>query len=173
MKEIKLKGKSGLVAYVSDEDFELVSKFDWHPHRTSKKRASSKKAYSRTYNRGDRKYMHALIMEHLLGGIPPGWVADHIDENDTLNNTRENLRIIPKRINTLRNGPTGGRRFKGVCEVKGRFRAAITVHGKQMHLGIFDTEEEAARVRDVASLKYHGSEAWLNFSPSIVPEIDE
>lgn len=35
--------------------------------------------------------------------------------------------------------------------------------GKQIHLGLFDNAESAARCRDAAALKHFGDDAFLNF----------
>lgn len=55
--------------------------------------------------------------------------------------------------------------FKGVSFHKStqKFRAYFSVAGKQQYLGLFDTAEEAARVRDYAVLKHCPLGAFLNF----------
>lgn len=59
----------------------------------------------------------------------------------------------------------GTSKYKGVTwlpRIK-KWRATITVNGKQMHLGVFSDEIEAAKVRDKAAKQYHGTFAHLNF----------
>lgn len=43
----------------------------------------------------------------------------------------------------------------------GKYRTYINVDKKQIHLGVFDTLDEAKNVRDSASLKYYGEFANL------------
>ena len=39
---------------------------------------------------------------------------------------------------------------------KGKWRARISVETKEIHLGLFDTFEEAVIAREAAELKYYG-----------------
>jgi hypothetical protein len=55
--------------------------------------------------------------------------------------------------------------YKGVSLVRQtkRWEARIRHLGKLLHLGCYDTPEDAARVYDDAARKYHGEFARLNF----------
>jgi len=57
--------------------------------------------------------------------------------------------------------------YKGVYEYGKRrtnqFQADIRVKGKTIHLGWYETQEEAARAYDKAALKYYGAFACINF----------
>lgn len=54
--------------------------------------------------------------------------------------------------------------FKGVRAFGTRWAAYVYEHGKQRHLGMFATAEEAARAHDAASIELRGSAARLNFT---------
>jgi len=105
-------------------------------------------------------YMHRLIMD-----APKGMKVDH-KNHDGIDNRRENLRIctnsqnIQNRRGPRKNSSSG---FIGVYPERGRFRARITVNGKTISVGRFDTPEEAARARDRASRTHYGEFASLNF----------
>lgn len=97
-----------------------------------------------------------------------GWqITDHIN-HDGLDNRRANLREATHQQNCWntrkhRNNSSG---YKGVNLFKrtGRWRTEIRVGaGVRLHLGYFDTAEEAARAYDVAAREYHGEFAALNF----------
>jgi hypothetical protein len=102
-------------------------------------------------------YMHREILglssEDSLTG-------DHQDPSRTLDNTDENLRPATHReqmLNTrLRKTNTSG--FKGVhpSPTPGKWVSQIRIAGKTLHLGTFDTREDAHEVRCVAAKKYHG-----------------
>ena len=91
---------------------------------------------------------------------------DHINQDPT-DNRIENLRDVTHAENnknrTLQNNSTTG--YSGVSFYKrdGKYRAEISINNITKHLGYYDTAEEAAAVRAVASINYnyhpnHGNE---------------
>lgn len=155
MKEIRL-GKSGLSAKVDDEDFAFINSFWW------KADFSSHLAYARTQVHKSKKWikMHRLIMLACKGEI-----IDHID-GDGLNNCRSNLRFVSHSQNVKNAGKykKGGSKYKGVYIQKrtGRFMASIQCDKKRFFVGLFNSEIEAARARDIKAKELHGEFARLN-----------
>lgn len=84
---------------------------------------------------------------------------------DTLDNRGSNLRVCTTAQNTWNqtSHKRGNAFYKGVHEVKGRFKAMITAGGITFNLGTFDTAVEAALERDAAAIYLHGEFAFLNF----------
>lgn len=117
--------------------------------------------------------MHRQVLERSLGRpLAVGLFADHINGNK-LDNRRSNLREATRAESTLNRGPHGTWRgrvtassLKGVYARKGSrrrpWRAQIKCDGKQIYLGVFATEPEAAAAYDAAALRLHGSFARLN-----------
>lgn len=90
---------------------------------------------------------------------------DHID-GDGLNNQRANLRLCTNAQNCWNSKSRGGSsRFKGVAWHKGtaRWAAKIMCKGRSVWLGVFESEESAARAYDAAALRLFGRFARLNF----------
>lgn len=110
--------------------------------------------------------MHRVIMVP-----PPSLVIDHIN-GDTLDNRRANLRICTVGENCRNARKTGSAttsKFKGVwferpsSEHGGKpWRARIVLEGKNIRLGRFDTEAEAAEAYDEAARRLHGEFAKTN-----------
>lgn len=148
---------AGRLIFVDEEDFERVSKFRWHV-------TSHGYAATNLSRRGPERgslYMHRLILD-----APPGLQVDHINGNG-LDNRRSNLRLCRAGENRRNMRPVGGKsKYIGVYMghlKKNKWHAGISVGNKHVHLGSFPTEEAAARARDVASIKYFGEFARLNF----------
>lgn len=80
--------------------------------------------------------VHRLVWQYHTGEEPDG-ILDHIDGNKT-NNKIENLRIVSYQENAWNSDKANGYHKHG-----DRFRAQITVNRKKIHLGLFETEEEA------------------------------
>lgn len=87
-----------------------------------------------------------IDMHRLLHPPAKGFVVDHINQNK-LDNRKSNLRDATKSLNALNSGMWGHNKsgYKGVSWSKQakKWRATINVQKKQIHLGFFDTPEEA------------------------------
>jgi hypothetical protein len=152
---IPLTGKygAGLTALVDDSDYELVRHYRWrgHPSRNT--------VYAiRSYVEDGKKrsqLMHCLI----AGGVG----TDHIDRNG-LNNRRSNLRPATVMQNMANQGSRTGR-FKGVSWARRQRKwiAKICVAYKQIHLGYFISDVEAALAYDAAARRLNGEYAGVNF----------
>jgi len=145
------KGKFAIVAAA---DFERLNKYKW----TASKGAGT--WYARRQSRGKTIFMHREIMQ-----APDGLVVDHIDGNG-LNNHPRNLRLCTHRQNAYNSRTARGTsRYKGVCydPDTGKWRASINHRGKHYHLGLFDTEIEAAHAYDAKARALFGEYAYLNF----------
>lgn len=96
-------------------------------------------------------YLHRIVMD-----APKGITVDHINHN-TLNNTRENLRMLTHAQNLqntkMYKSNTSG--YKGVDEVYGGFRARLCINGERKFLGIFPTPQKAHQIYCEAKIQYH------------------
>lgn len=149
MKEIQLT--QGKVALVDDEDFEELNRFKWTAFKARKK-------YYVIRRDGEGKGF--LIHREILKITDAKIEVDHIDGN-TLNNTRANLRPVNKSQNMCnRTGVashnTSG--FRGVVydKVNKNWISKLGFRGKSIHMGRFDTPEEAAKAFDKKAKELFG-----------------
>ena len=78
----------------------------------------------------------------------PKQQIDHIDRNK-LNNNMNNLRIVTNQQNLF------NQTAKGYHKNGKKFQAQISINGKNINLGMFDTKEEAHQAYLQAKEKYH------------------
>lgn len=147
---------SGFVAEVDASDYKWLSQWKWYAHK-------SRSGYYAARRGADKKfiYMHRAILE-----CPEGVTADHIN-GDGLNNKRNNLRIATYSQNNCNRGKIKRRCSSGFLGVyrnklRNKWIAQIKINGVQKHLGSFDCEADAAKVRDLAAIKHQGEFARLN-----------
>jgi hypothetical protein len=92
-------------------------------------------------------------------------VVDHKDGN-VFNNTKENLRPCSVSQNNINRGKqvAGSTKYKGVSWMKSKsaWRARIMKHRREIHLGLFDNECDAALAYNKAALEHFGKFAVLN-----------
>lgn len=149
----------GQFAMVDDEDYEALSVFNWHAVKAKRTYYASR--YIRSNGKDSNIYMH----RELLGIVGSPLIGDHIDHNG-LNNQRKNIRsgdvFLNMRNTSSRIGSSS--KFVGVCWHKKdrKWQAAITTNGRQIHIGQFDSEYEAALARDVVAKRIQGEAANLN-----------
>jgi hypothetical protein len=101
--------------------------------------------YLETVIEQKKYYLHRLAFLYMNGKLPDG-VIDHRNRNKSDNRwvnlvcgtQQDNMEndILPRKHGTLG--------YRGVHRFKDKFRAKIVHKGKQIHLGTFDTLEEAA-----------------------------
>jgi hypothetical protein len=121
---------------------------------------------------GKSALVHRLILRHLYTKAQP--YTDHKDHN-RLNNLIENLRPCDKQQNSRnRKYSDSASVYKGVHRHSSHhsWTARIQTDVERIYIGIFQTEEEAARAYDLAAVKYFGEFAVLNF-PAQLREYEE
>jgi AP2 domain/HNH endonuclease len=155
--------KKILECVIDTADYSLVKGHRWYAKSVH---------YIKKYKAAETYYARAArlsaSMEHLL--LPPvdGKTIDHIDRN-SLNNKRSNLRYATpaqQTMNQRRANPTKTSKYRGVSWNKNtqKFRTIITLQGKKTHVGLYESEEDAARAYDAAAIQHFGEFARTNFN---------
>ena len=107
-------------------------------------------------------YLHQEVIQ-----VPEGMVIDHIN-HDGMDNRSANVRVATYSQNLYHRKKRSGAKYskyKGVCWKKEsrKWVARIGFQKKEVHLGYFTSEIDAARAYDDAAKNYHGEFACLNF----------
>lgn len=109
---------------------------------------------------GEERPGNVVLLHRELLGLPQVRVGaidgDHINRNK-LDYRRENLRIAPGTNGQNRSSRSGSSSvYRGVSwhKATGKWAARTTVDGKDRHLGLFTSEQEAAEVARAARLQF-------------------
>ena len=122
-------------------------------------------------NRTNRK-VHRLVACEFIPNPSNKTTVDHIDSKAILNNNVENLRWATRKDqqgNTSKRLNTSSK-YKGVYWYKARSKwcSRIYIDGKQICLGMYQSEEEAGLSYNKAAIEYFGEFANLNVIEHIV-----
>lgn len=158
MKEIELtKGKSALV---DDLDFEFINQWSWFAVKIRRTFYAARVVYYKS------KY-HSIVLMHrqILCLTDRKIFCDHIDHNG-LNNQKNNLR----RSNCSQNAANRSSvknstsKYLGVSKKTNSnyWRAKLQSNGKDVHIGCFADEKQAAIAYNIKAREIHGEFANLN-----------
>ena len=160
MKKIELT--QGYQVIVDDEDYEELTKHNWHITK-------GKRYYAARSLRIDKKIVSVLSMHRQIMKLEYGdkRQVDHINGNG-LDNRKENLRICTHSENCYNRKKTkinATSKYKGVYWDKQRkkWSTLIGKDQKSIHLGHYDNEIEAAKAYDKKALELFGEFAYINF----------
>lgn len=146
-----------MAALVDDDDFEYLTQWSWCMVNTG---------YAARKFKKDGKWntilMHREIMNCSKGD---GRIVDHRDRNK-LNCQKDNLRFSTSRGNCCNTSSArnSSSKYLGVSwhTARGRWRATIFKDYKQIFIGYFDTQPEAALAYNAKAKVIHGEYANLN-----------
>lgn len=135
----------GQKTLIWESDYALVRTYRWH--------CVAGYAYTTLPDGARNLAMHCLLM-----GVAQGTLIDHKNRK-RWDNRHDNLRpatIQQNRFNisvSARNN-TG---WRGISQMKsGKYRVRLNIGGKEIHLKVCSTLEEAIKVRSEAEEKYYG-----------------
>lgn len=153
--ELQLKSNiRGVEIQIDEGDLHLLEEYAWY--------IINKKGSIYITSRHNRR---TVYLARIIMGDDINYLVDHIN-GDTLDNRRENLRYCDKRTNAQnsrsRKGSTS--KYKGVSwdRFREKWRAMIKFEGRQIFIGRFDCETEAAKCYNHYAIKYFGEFARLN-----------
>lgn len=101
--------------------------------------------------------IHTMMAKVFLGRDIDGsyeLVVDHIDENKQ-NNNLNNLQLLSNRDNVLK---SCNNKYPGTAKAFNKFFARIRYKNKRIHLGMFDTQQEAHEAYLEAKRKIENNE---------------
>ena len=134
--------------YVDIEDYEKVKPFTWYDRNTGSTKTIA------TSMKVDGK-IHSVVMHVFLGYK----YHDHINNNE-LDNRKANLRPCTHHQNMFNKKVQKDNKYGisgiGYIQKTNRWIAKIGYHYKNIHLGTFDTKEEAIVARLKAEKEYFG-----------------
>jgi hypothetical protein len=149
----------GLFSIIDESDYEKISKYKYRAARSKGRWYALRDEGKKTI------YMHQDIL-----GKKEGFEPDHKNGNG-LDNRRSNLRFVTHQQNLQNQKKRGiacSSKYKGVTRhIGGKYQARIKAGGKQLHLGLFIDEVDAARAYDKAAIEHFGEFANVNFPEEI------
>lgn len=172
LREIQLSDHH--VAVVSADDYEWLRQFTWRakftvPQAMLAADVADHLVYAARTVRLPSGKFRTVYMHREIVKAPKGMPVDHVDGNG-LHNWRENLRICTPQENVMNRLVENSLGLRGVRRKGNKYYARIRHMGKEKHLGVYATPEEAAKAYDAAAVELFGAFAVVNFPESLPPE---
>ena len=163
MKKIYLN--QGKWTIVDDEDFEWLNQWKWtYKHVKTLSCGEDYGIVVRNNYSSNGKRTNIIRMHRVILNAPPNFQVDHINGN-RLDNRRRNIRLATIGQNNKNKRSVAKSGYKNVYReecINLRWFSKIMVDRKTIHLGCYDSKEEAAIAYNNAAIKYHGQFACLN-----------
>lgn len=139
----KIPLTQGQVALVDDEDFDFLNQWKWQAFFDKKLNGFYAVRGAKREDIGF-KFRRRIFMHRIIAKTPNGKMTDHINHN-SLDNRKNNLRIVTNRQNQQNRRGKYSSRYPGVCWNKRdkKWRARLKINGKYKFLGNFNSEDEA------------------------------
>ena len=136
---VSVTSTNGIAFLIDKSDEVLVKQHKWHV-------CTDSKGYHMVIS------SRRVKLDNVLLGHPAGMEIDHIDLNP-LNNCRNNLRIVSHQCNQI-NQPPQSNCKSGVSGVQyyaryKQYRARIKIGQKDIHLGYYESFQQAVQARNV------------------------
>jgi len=155
---------------VDNGDYEWLKQWKWRAQK------AGHRCYAvRQFRIPKSKVRIYVAMHREIMRAPEGMTVDHINGN-ALDNRKCNMRLCILSENLRNQRPCVNKKvkYKGVSinsNCKNPYTASIYVNERLIHLGVYPTTEDAAKVYDLAALKYFGEFALTNEMLGLLPII--
>jgi hypothetical protein len=134
-----------------------------------RKHSSGCAVFQKTWRKSDGSFKIETIYLHKL--IAEKFMADKKTQEDNLVGAKngnkldcrlENLVYRSRSASSRKRKTTSKTGYTGVYQENKRFRAVISIDGKSVHIGMYDTAEEAALAYNKKSKELYGDKGKLN-----------
>lgn len=134
-----------------------------------RKHSSGCAVFQKTWKKADGSfktetiYLHKLIAEKFLNMQKTGNKRLVGAKNgDKLDCRLENIIYRSRSVASRQRKTSSKTGYTGVYREHNRYRAVISIRGKSIHIGMFDTAEEAAAAYNKVSKETYGEEGKIN-----------
>lgn len=150
---------TGVECIVDEDMFDILSMWNWYENKGKSLSYASRVFWSPFFKKKVNIQMHRIV----LGITDKNLFCDHINKN-TLDNRRINLRVATRAQNmSYRKAKNGAHSdYLGVQKCKKRWKAEICHNGKQIYLGTYDTQRDAALAYNRKAIELKGEFASIN-----------
>lgn len=159
----------GLFAWVSEEDFDRVSKYKWHANLTKTKRGDfyyargwiPKEEVNSSATLSQKGTLRHILLHRFVLNLPDEIRVDH-EDLDCLNCTRSNLRVATNAENLANSKVKGKAFYKGVGRISINCYEVVAL----WKVGLpycFKEPIQAAKAYDDYAREKYGKFARLNF----------
>jgi len=159
--EIKVNSKKygKKIILIDDEDYELIKDYTWCVVK------DSNTFYSLTHIKTNKYKKKNIFLHRLIMNLKKGEICDHINGNG-LDNRKSNLRLCSYQQNNMnrKSWKNSTSKFKGISwnKLAKKWKVTIGKDKKNIHLGYYENEFDAALVYNGAAKYLHGEFAKLN-----------